>query len=99
MISTLGLNSKMSITRIEHMKDKDLKKSLKKSLKKIWNEVYDEYWVRVHCNVSKIKDINENMIEIIRCKQKIVKFFYSSSHSYITQTKQKIEEYERLSNV
>ena len=73
-------------------------KTIKKLIKKLWKDVYQEYWVRLHCNLTKIKELNENIIKLIRCKQKVIEFFYSSSHSYIIQSNPRIDEYQSRLN-
>ena len=66
-----------------------------KIIKDLWKQFYESYWVRLHCNLNRIKpkDFDQNVIEIIECKQKIIEFFYSSSHPFVIETTQMIDNF------
>lgn len=67
-------------------------------IKHLWKQFYEYYWLRVHLNLKTIdpKEFDQNAIEIIECKQKMIEFFYSSSHSFVAQTKQMINEFHKF---
>ena len=71
-------------------------KSVKRVLRKQWKDVFEEYWVRLHFNAKRIKQIDSNVIELIGYKQKVIEFFCSSSHPFVIQTNQMIEEFDKI---